>query len=271
MPARRLTALAIAAALPACASPPAPPPSLSAEVRQYRSDVPKRMLSVTTTNRSGRVATIERVQLLARGFVALPSAEVDVRLQPGERVDVPAAYGRPRCDAPLPEGADAARVRVRTRDGAPVEVIVPLSPRGGLLPRLHAAECAQAAVRAAVGLELAPGWVRRGDSLEGQLVVRRRSGDQAVEVLEPGGHIVLTVRGGLPAVLARGADELRVPLSMTPTRCDGHALSSNSRSAVFPFVVQVADDEPLQTPAVAGPELAAQLQELAADVCLPGG
>ena len=269
MRARGLIALAVLA-VPACAATPVPAPSLTAEVRQYRSDVPLRRLSVTTTNRSAGVMTVERVQLLARGFVALPSAPVDVRLQPGERVDVPAAYGRPRCGSPLPEGADAARLLVRPRGGPPVEVTVRLSPSGGLLPRLHASECAQARVRAAVSLELAPGWVRRGDGLEGALVVRRRAGDEPVVVQEAGGHIVLTVRGALPATLPSGQSELRVPLTVTPTRCDGHALSQNSRSAVFPFVVRVGDDEPLQTPAVAGAELQAQLQRLATDVCLPG-
>lgn len=266
---RRLAALLLLAGLPACAGDPGPEPSLSAEVRQYRSDVPLRMLSVTTTNRTDAVVTIQRVQLLTRGFVTLPSAPLDVVLQPGDRVDVPAAYGAARCGAPLPGGADAARMHVRVGQGTPTEVLVRLSPTGGLLLRLHASECALAGLREAVAVELGPSWVRRGDRLEGALVLRRRAGDLPVEVLEPGGHIVFTVRGALPALLAPGQQEMSVPIAVTPTRCDGHALSQNSRGAVFPFVVALGGADPVQVPAAAERELQTQLQALATDVCAP--
>jgi hypothetical protein len=262
---RRLAAVAVLAGLPACAVPPPPPPALTAEVRQYRSDVPLRMMSATVTNGGSAAVLIERVQLVAPGFIALPSVDVDIEVPGGSRVDVPVSYGLARCSSPPPEGAAVVRTRVR---GAG-EVVVHLSPAGGLLDRLHASECAQAAVRAAVSIELGPGWVRRGGRLEGTLVVQRRSGDLPVEVREPGGHIVFTVRGELPAVLAAGQQHLTVPLRVTPTRCDGHALSQNSRSAVFPFVLAVGDGEPVQVPAAAGPELQVQLQELAIDVCVP--
>ena len=264
----RLASAALLLALTGCAAPPVAPAELSATVRQYRSDVPLRMLSVTTTNRGDSPVVVERVQLLARGFVALPSAPVDVLLRPGERVDVPVGYGEARCGAPLPGGADAARMVLRRAGEPPQEVVVRLSAEGGLLPRLRASECAQAAVRAAVELSLGEPWVRRGDRLEGSLVLTRRAGDDPVRVLEPGGHIVFTVRGALPAVLGPGTQRVEVPLSVTPTRCDGHALSQNSRGAIFPFVVAVGDGEAVQAPATAGPPLQAQLQELAGDVCL---
>lgn len=180
------------------------------------------------------------------------------------------AYGEARCGEPLPEGADAARMVVRVGETRS-EVVVRLSAEGGLLPRLHASECAQAAVREVVELSLGTSWVRRGDRLEGSLVLTRRAGDEAVHVLEPGGHIVFTVRGGMPAGLPPGQERGEVALWVTPTRCDGHALSQNSRGAVFPFVVAVGDGEAVQVPAVAGASLQAQLQELARDVCLPRG
>ncbi|TAL25391.1 MAG: hypothetical protein EPN99_01670 [Frankiales bacterium] len=263
----RLASAALLLALGACATPPVAPAELSASVRQYRSDAPLRMLSVTTTNSGDSPLVVERVQLLARGFVAVPSAPVDVVLPPGDRVDVPVAYGAARCGDPLPGETDAARMVLR-RDGEPAqEVLVRLSAEGGLLPRLRASECALAAVRAVVDLSLGESWVRRGDRLDGSLVLTRRSGDEPVRVLEAGGHIVFTVRGSLPAALGPGTERVEVPLSVTPTRCDGHALSQNSRGAVFPFVVAVGDGAAVQTPALAGPSLQSQLQELARDVC----
>lgn len=267
----RVLSAALLLALTGCAAPGVAPAELSATVRQYRSDVPLRMLSVTTTNLGDSPVVVERVQLLARGFVSLPSAGVDVVLRPGDRVDVPVAYGGARCGGELPRGIDAARMVVRVSGGSPQEVLVRLSPEGGLLPRLRASECAQGAVRAAVELALGQTWVRRGDRLEGSLVLTRRAGDEPVRVLEAGGHIVFTVRGALPAELAPGQELVEVPLSVTPTRCDGHALSQNSRGGVFPFVVAVGSGEPVQVPAAAAPPLQAQLQELARDVCLPEG
>ena len=263
----RFASAALLLALTGCAAPPVPSAELSATVRQYRSDVPLRMLSVTTTNRGDTTVVVEQVQLLARGFVAMSSAPVDVVLRPGDRVDVPVGYGEARCGAELPGGADAARMVLRT-DGASQEVLVRLSAQGGLLPRLRASECALAAVRAAVDLSLGESWVRRGDRLDGSLVLTRRAGDEPVRALEPGGHIVFTVRGSLPALLGSGTERVEVPMSVTPMRCDGHALSQNSRGAIFPFVVAVGDSEAVQMPAVAGPSLQAQLQELARDVCL---
>ena len=267
----RVRSAALLLALTGCAAPSLPPAELSATVRQYRSDVPLRMLSVTTTNPGSTTVVVERVQLLARGFVALPSTRVDVVLRSGDRVDVPVAYGEARCGAQLPATADAARMLLRSGSGPPQEVLVRLSAEGGLLPRLHASECAQAGVRAAVQLSLGERWVRRGDRLDGSLVLIRGAGDSPVRVLEPGGHIVFTVRGSLPAVLEAGQERAEVPLSVTPTRCDGHALSQNSRGAVFPFVVSVGGGEVVQAPATAGAALQAQLQELARDVCLPAG
>ena len=258
----RRPALLLLAGLAACGAPD--PPPLSAEVRQYRNDVALRRLSVTVTNDGDRPVSIRGVRLAAPGFALLPMTDPDVELPPGDRVDLPVPYGEVSCDGPGPGAADRAELRV---DGELVTVQLPTD--GGLLERLRSRDCTQQAVAKAVALELGP-FVRSGRRLTGTLVLTRRGGTEPVTLTEAGGTIVYTVRPtGLPAVLAPGAARLDVPVVITATRCDGHALSQNSRSAVFTFYVAVGGAEPVQVPTTAGVPLQGQLAALATDTCVP--
>lgn len=249
-------------ALTACATPE--PPALSAEVRQYRNDVALRRLSVTVTNDGDRPVSIRGVRLAAPGFSRLPMAGAEVELPPADRVDLPVPYGEVSCAGPPSTAPDRAELRV---DGQ--EVVVDLPPGGGLLARLRAKDCAQQAVARAVRLQLGR-FVRRGGTLTGPLVLTRQGGAEPVTLTEAGGTIVYTVRSaGLPAVLAPDAARLEVPVALTATRCDGHALSQNSRGAVLTFYVAVGAAEPVQVPVLADTPLQDQLAALASDTCVP--
>ena len=270
----RVTAALLALALlPACeAVPAAPAAELSAQARQYRNDVALRRFSVTVTNEGRTPVVLRGVRLLAPGFAPLPPADPEVELPPGDRVDLPVPYGAISC-APLASPApDLAELLVGADGSRPRTVTVPLPTEGGLLERLRRKDCAQQALGAAVTLELAPRWLRSGKQLRGELVLTRGAGDLPVTLTEAGGTIVYTVRpAGLPAVLRPGAARLRVPTVITATRCDGHALSQNSRSAVLTFYLALGDDEPVQVPVTADGRLQAQLARLATDTCVPPG
>ena len=251
-------------ALAACAAPD--PPPLSAEVRQYRNDVALRRLSVTVTNEGNAPLRISGVRLAAPGFAELPMADPEVELPPGDRVDLPVPYGDVSCDGPPVDAPDRAELRV---DGRAVTVELPTD--GGLLQRLRDKDCTQQAVAEAVELQLRT-FVRSGTQLTGTLVLKRGGLDARVVLTEAGGTIVYTVRpAGLPAVLQPGAARLEVPVVIRATRCDGHALSQNSRSAVFTFYVAVGGAEPVQVPTLADVPLQGQLAALATDTCVPPG
>lgn len=248
-------------ALAACGSDPAPV-ALSAEVRQYRNDVALRRLSVTVTNDGDRTVSLRGVRLAAPGFAPLPMADPEVELAPGDRVDLPVPYGAVTCGAP--PGQDRAELRV---DGREVTVELPVD--GGLLERLRRKDCTQQEVARAVALSLGT-FARAGKQLTGTLVLTRQGGAAPVTLTEAGGTIVYTVRpAGLPAVLAPGATRLEVPVTLTATRCDGHALSQNSRGAVFTFFIAVGGAEPVQVPTLADAALQGQLAALATDTCVP--
>jgi hypothetical protein len=261
----RRAAVLLALAVVGCGSG-AGPVELSAEVRQYRNDVALRRLSVTVTNDGDRPLSISGVRLAAPGFALLPMSDPEVELPPGDRVDLPVPYGEVSCTSPS-GGADQAELRV---DGRRVTVALP--DEGGLLQRLRDRDCTQQRVAQALSLQLGT-FARSGTQLSGALVLTRQGGGaEPVSLTEAGGTIVYTVRpAGLPAVLQPGADRLEVPVVITASRCDGHALSQNSRSAVFTFYVAVGAAEPVQVPTLADAALQGQLAALATDTCVPPG
>jgi hypothetical protein len=127
-------------------------------VRQYRNDVSLRRLSVTVTNAGDRTLTISGVRLAAPGFSRLPMVDPEVELPPGDRVDLPVAYGDVSCGPP-DTAPDRAELVV---DGG----LCWWSSRvdGGLLQRMRDKDCAQQAVAQAVTLRLGA-FARRGARL----------------------------------------------------------------------------------------------------------
>lgn len=276
MAGRTLLPCLLAAALAGCsAEGPAPAPSLAAEVKQYRSDLAKRTVAVTVDNRGERGVVVRRVALEAAGFPDDPSAEVVAEVPTGSQVDLRVPYGEVRCDVARPGRVpDAALLAVQDAAGEQHDVRVELAP-GGLLDRLHARECADEALRAVADVRLSSQWSREGDRLAGALVLERRSGTTPVTVVEPGGNVLFTVRPAEPGTpvgrLAPSAPALEVPLRITATRCDVHALADSKRSYVFSFYVALGGAEPQLVTTTADTPLQRQLDQLVMDTCRPGG
>jgi hypothetical protein len=273
---RALLLVGLAAALTACAAeePDPPAPRLAAEVKQYRSDIAKRTVAVTVENRGDGDVLVRRVALDAEGFPDDPSDEVTTELPAGGLVDLRVPYGEVGCDADRSGGApDAALLTVQDAEGAQHDVRLELAP-GGVLDRLHAGECADRALRAAADVRLSPQWSRDGARLAGALVLERRSGSTPVTVVEPGGNVLFTVRpadAGTPmGTLGPSDAALELPLRVTATRCDPHALADSKRSYVFTFYVALGSAEPQQVTTTADLTLQRQLDRLVAETCRPG-
>ena len=275
MAGRTLLPCLLAAALAGCgAEGPVQAPPLAAEVKQYRSDIAKRTVAVSVDNRGERSVLVRRVALAAAGFPDDPSAEVMAEVPAGSQVDLRVPYGEVRCDAARPGStADAALLAVQDADGEQHELRVELAP-GGLLDRLHARECADEALRAVADVRLSSQWSRDGAGLAGALVLERRSGTTPVTVVEPGGNVLFTVRPAEPGTplgrLAADAPALELPLRITATRCDVHALADSKRSYVFSFYVALGSGEPQLVTTTADTALQRQLDRLVMDTCRPG-
>ena len=72
----------------------------------------------------------------------------------------------------------------------------------------------------------------------------------------------------VPAVLA-GEPGLEVPVTVTATRCDVHALIESKRSYDFQTAVRLGDAELLTVTVQPGPRGRALLEQLLADTCAP--
>lgn len=276
MAGRALLSCALAAAVAGCGAGPASAPPLTAEVKQYRRDIAPRILSVAVTNPGPRAVVVHRLDLLAEGFADDPPAELEVEVPPGRRIDLRVPYGPARCDSGRRPGEpDAALLDVRDAEGQRHDVRLELPAGGGLLDRLHARECTERQLRAAVDVRLSAQWSRVGAELRGALVLERRSGRAPVTVVEPGGNVLFTVRPVTPGTplgtLGADATRLELPLRITATRCDAHALAESKRSYVLAFHVALGGAAPQLTSTTADPGLQRRLDRLALDTCRPGG
>lgn len=274
MTGRALLPCVLAAALVGCgAQEQAPAPRLAAEVKQYRSDIAKRTVALTVANRSDGGVLVRSIDLDAAGFVDDPPVGVTAEVPAGSQVDVRVPYGELRCTESRQGAADVALLAVQDADGAQHEVRLELPP-GSVLDRLHLRECADQVLREVVDVRLSPTWSRQAGALTGALVLERRAAGPPVTVVEPGGNVIFTLRpvgAGTPmGTLAAGAAALELPLRITATRCDAHALADSKRSYVLPFYVALGSAEPQLVTTTADATLRGQLDRLALDTCRPG-
>ena len=227
---------------PTAPATPASDPALSGELRQFRSDRVRHGLQITLTSR--QELTVTGVGLVADGFAALPATRVDVALPAGTPLDLPVAYGAADC-ARTPGQAVAT---LRTSQGTRT---LTLSDRG-LLARLHAAECTEQALAAAVTVSVDPTVrtvVRDGrPALQVTLRLVRRTPGQRVVVDSLGANVVFSVRSdrATTPLLVLGPDEEQatLPVLLAPERCDPHALAESKRTSLLAAYVGLGDTVP---------------------------
>ena len=211
-------------------------------------------------NVGDEVRTVVAVGLESPLYGDAPLDDREVVLRPGARqLVMPAPYGPPRCDGD-PEVAFTAVVRFA--DGT--ELRIPAAqPHPSTLARLHAKECAAAAVQESVEL-LAEDWVRDGDTADGTLsLVAVRPGVDA-EVTELAGNVIFSLQtvDGATLRLDEGDEEADVDVIVRAERCDQHALAEVKRPFVFGAWVALDGAEPaLVEFHPTGPALAA-IQEI---------
>ena len=193
-------------------------------------------------NVGDEVRTVVAVGLESPLYGDAPLDDREVVLRPGaRRLVMPAPYGPPRCDGD-PEATFTAVVRLD--DGA--ELRIPAAqPHARTLARLHAKECAAAAVQGSVELR-ADDWVRDGDSAGGTLsLVAVRPGVEA-EVTELAGNVIFSLQTvhGATLRLDEGDEDADVEVVVRAERCDQHALAEVKRPFVFGAWVALGGAEP---------------------------
>ena len=244
----------------------APLPELRVALEQSRDNENRHLLQVVLTNDGQTPVEVVRLQLRAAGWTQVaPTARTDV-VRPGRRLAFPVEYGTAVCGR---DGASTVVVGHRTADGLrEAELAVP--DDDPLLARLHRRECDLRALGEAVEVAFDDGsWRRRGDVASGRLVVRGTGDGAPVTVDAVEGTVVFTLRPGAALPVTATSGGAQVPVTVTASRCDAHALIESKRSYDFPYVARRGGGEPLSVTVRPGPRGVALLERLLADVCAP--
>lgn len=225
-----------------CGSPATPPPAGPAPgaTLGFTQLIPREgtrdaLLRITNTGTTDLV--VRSVAVEWPGYPDGEPSPADPTIPAGRTLDVQLALPEPACDVPADGPVTGV---VETATGTVREELEPTGTT--YLLRLWRTQCDVARVDAAVALSFSSRWRVVGAGTDavalGDVVLRRRAGDDAVAVTDVDGSVLHGLRLPGPTALAAGADTVRVPLQITPgNRCDEHA--RGQATAPFDFLAQV--------------------------------
>ena len=178
----------------------------------------------------------------------------DATLAPGQTLDLHVLLPQARCDA----GDEPISGVVQTADATRVQPLTASGQR--FLRRLWLRRCQHELVDENVAISYAPGWRihRRRESVDGDLVLERRGGQDPVTVTYGAGSVLYDVELPEQVTSTPDRDRVLVPLRILPgNRCDEHAIGQATAPFTFRIGVRVGD---VETKVLVPPPLSVQEQ-----------
>lgn len=200
------------------------------------------------TNTGDADLVVRSVALEWPGYPGGVPSPADPTIPAGHTLDLRLELPDPACD---PTGDAPAVGVVETEQGTVREELGPTGTT--YLERLWRTQCDVALVEGALDLSYSTTWrvVGSGTGARalGDLVLRRREGEEPVEVAGVDGSVLHGLRLPGPTLLAPGADVARVPLEITPgNRCDEHARGQATAPFDFSVRLRIGDRRPFAHP-----------------------
>jgi hypothetical protein len=239
-----------------------PAPSLSAEMVQLRRDEVLERVEVALHNTGRAEVVVDRLALRVPGFRPPGPVPKDSPIPPGRVVNLPTPYGEVRCrhgGARVGRPVVILRLHTATRP-EPRRLVLTARDPGGLLARIAERECTERQVAREVRLGFGDSWRRErtpgGVVLHGTLEARLEA-DAPRDVTQVAGTVIYALAAdGAPvegplARLTPARREASVPVTVSVSRCDGHARGETKKP--YEFLVWVAPPggaEVAVTPAV---------------------
>ena len=193
------------------------------------------LLRVTNTGDADLV--VESVAIEWPGYPDGTPSPADPTIPAGRTLDIQLELPRPSCE---PDPDEPVVGVVGTSTGT---VRDELEATGTTyVRRLWRTQCDVAFVDGAVDVSYSAGWRVVGAGVDaralGAIVLRRRDGDDPIEVEDVDGSVLHGLRLPGPTALPAGADAARIPLEITPgNRCDEHA--RGQATAPFDFLMHL--------------------------------
>ncbi|MEV7802386.1 hypothetical protein AB0O28_05505 [Microbispora sp. NPDC088329] len=220
------------------AEPPAePPPGVSVSLQQNRSDVPVHKMQVAVRNDTATPVYFKDVRLLTDSFRETPPQPVDTVLGRTPRTDFPISYGAARCASTRIPDVEPATVvaHVSVGKGPLHEVRWRVPHPDPLLRQLVNTECGEFLLKQSIDVTFGAGWTRSGRELRGALRVGLKTGAGPVTIQDIAGttHYDLRPASGerKPVAVLTGTRDL--PVVVTPSRCDRHAMGEAKQAFLF--------------------------------------
>lgn len=214
---------------------PAPlPPGVALSFTQQRIREGTRHARVRVTNGTDDPLRVTRIGLDWPGYPG-PLQPQPYAVPAGQEIDLP--YRLPRAVCTAAAGRAPLRAVVTTRDGR--EISRRLEPDGvRFLRRIWRSECDTRRVRRSVRLTWdvsgAPAATESGSGLTAErrahLVLTRAGGRDQVRVEQLQGSVLYELTASGADTLAPGAARVRVPVTVTPGRCDEHGRSQSTQT-----------------------------------------
>jgi hypothetical protein len=212
------------------------------------------MIEVSVRKDTTTPLRVRDVQLVSDSFATLAPTRVDTTLGKTPRTDLRIPYGEARCDParipPVRPGFVVANIQVGGEPFHEVRFALPHPDR--MLSALVAAECGAFLLRQSVDVTFGDSWTPAGkgarQALHGMMTVTRKSGDEPIVVDDLGGtthYNVKPLSGRRKPVieLPPGSNAAKIPVEITPTRCDPHAFAEAKKAYLFPVWAKVGGGE----------------------------
>jgi hypothetical protein len=236
--------------LGACSSGPSNAPAgagntargVIATVEQDLSSQARGVLQVTFRNTGDQSFTFAEVRVVDARFEVLAPTRRGVTVPVGGReLTVPLPFGVAKCDGPT---AGPVEPRIEVRGSAVEPTAVSIDDRGrSFLGRLHAAACGQRGITNAVSLTFSSFEPAGRATVRGVLRLERRQQGEAITVVDVRGNVIFALSvlppRSIPLTLAPGEHAADLPLELSASRCDPHALTGYTKTYRFRVFVIV--------------------------------
>lgn len=247
---------------------PGPAPTATFGFTQLLPDEGTRHALLRVTNTGNAPMVVSSVAIEWPGYPDGAPSPADPTIPAGRTLDLRLDLPDPDCDRAGSEGVVGI---VETTQGT---VVHELEASGTTyVRRLWRTQCADVVVRSAVAISYSPTWRVVGEGVGaralGDLVLRRRDGDEPISVGGVDGSVLYGLRLPGPTSLPAGSTLARLPLEITPgNRCDEHA--RGQATAPFDFLMRLhIGNRPAIAHAIEVPLTATQAATEALDIaCL---